>query len=109
MSGSPHDDVVNAVAFCGLADRVQLILGAGDYERGKPDPSGYLKAADLLGVLPEDCVVIEDSAVGVAAGVAAGMKVIALDRGQTVPQHFEGETWRVKDLSEIDVEKEFGA
>ena len=109
VSGSPHDDVVNAVAFCGLADRVRLILGAGDYERGKPDPSGYLKAADLLGVLPKDCVVIEDSAVGVAAGVAAGMKVIALDRGQTVPQHFEGETWRVKDLSEIDVEKEFGA
>ena len=45
----------------------------------------------------------------VAAGVAAGMKVIALDRATSIPQHFEGETWRVRDLSELDVEKEFGA
>ena len=44
---------------------------------------------------------------GNAAGVAAGMKVIALDRAALVPQTFEGETWRVKDLSEIDVRKEF--
>ena len=41
------------------------------------------------------------------AGVAAGMKVIALDRAALVPQTFKGETWRAKDLSEIDVGKEF--
>ncbi len=109
VSGSPHDDVVNAAALCCLTDRVAFVLGAEDYARGKPDPECYLKAAELLGVLPEECVVVEDSEVGVAAGVAAGMKVIALDRGLTVEQKFEGETWRVKDLSEIDVEKEFMA
>ena len=54
-----------------------------------------------------DCVVVEDSTVGVKAGVAAGMKVIALDRAALVPQTYGGETWRVKDLSEIDVGKEF--
>ena len=109
VSGSPHEDVAAAVAMCGVADSVALILGAGEYEFGKPSPSGYLKAAELLGVAPARCVVVEDSSVGVAAGVAAGMRVIALDRVREPPQRFAGETWKVKDLSEIDVEGEFGA
>lgn len=107
VSGSPHDDVVAAAKLCGIDDRLALVLGAGEYAAGKPSPSGYLKAAELLKASPADCVVVEDSTVGVAAGVAAGMKVIALDRAALVPQTYGGETWRVKDLSEIDVEKEF--
>ena len=107
VSGSPHDDVVAAARLCGIDGLISLVLGAGEYTAGKPSPSGYLKAAELLKVAPADCVVVEDSTVGVAAGVAAGMKVIALDRAVLVPQTFEGETWRVKDLSEIDVGKEF--
>ena len=66
-------------------------------------------AADLLGVAPADCVVVEDSAVGVAAGAAAGMRVIALDRANALPQDFRGQTWKVRDLSAFDIEKEFGA
>ncbi len=108
VSGSPHDDVVAAAELCGIAEATSLVLGAGDYPRGKPDPSGYLTAAERLGVKPADCVVVEDSAVGVAAGVAAGMRVIAFERN-TVPQSFKGETWRVKDFSSFDIEGEFGA
>ena len=107
VSGSPHDDVVAAAKLCGIDDCLSLVLGAGEYAAGKPSPSGFLKAAELLNVVPADCVVVEDSTVGVRAGVAAGMKVIALDRAALVPQTFKGETWRVKDLSEIDVGKEF--
>ena len=106
VSGSPHDDVVAAAKLCGIDDCLSLVLGAGEYAAGKPSPSGFLKAAELLNVVPADCVVVEDSTVGVRAGVAAGMKVIALDRAALVPQTFKGETWRVKDLSEIDVGKE---
>jgi len=108
VSGSPHDDVARAAALCGIAELTKLILGAGEYAAGKPSPSGYLRAAELLGVDPADCVVVEDSTVGVAAGVAAGMRVLALDRSTVVPQTFTGETWRVKDLSEFDFAKEFG-
>ena len=54
VSGSPRDDVARAAALCGIASGVKLILGAGDYPRGKPDPSGYLRAAELLGVAPAD-------------------------------------------------------
>ena len=107
VSGSPHDDVVATAKLCGIDDCLALALGAGDYAEGKPSPSGYLQAAELLGVEPSACVVVEDSSVGVASGVAAGMKVVALDRATLVPQQFVGETWRVKDLSELDLGKEF--
>ncbi len=107
VSGSPHDDIVNAAKACGIQDELALILGAGEYVAGKPSPSGYLRAAELLGVKPEACVVIEDSSVGVASGLAAGMKVIALDHGAALPQDFTGATWCVKSLDELDFEKEF--
>lgn len=51
---------------------------AADVSRPKPDPEPYLLAAKLLGVVPEQCVVLEDSPNGVAAGGAAGCTVIAV-------------------------------
>jgi sugar-phosphatase len=44
----------------------------------KPDPEGFLKGAAELGFEPEDCVVLEDSEVGIAAGRAAGMRVVGV-------------------------------
>lgn len=44
----------------------------------KPDPEGFLKGAADLGVAPEDCVVFEDSGAGIAAGHAAGMRVVGV-------------------------------
>ncbi|MDR6414143.1 HAD-IA family hydrolase [Pseudarthrobacter sulfonivorans] len=46
--------------------------------RGKPHPEGYLTAASLLGVEPADAVVFEDAPAGIAAGVAAGMRTVAV-------------------------------
>ncbi|WP_235013104.1 HAD-IA family hydrolase [Arthrobacter sp. SLBN-100] len=46
--------------------------------RGKPDPEGYLKAAANLGVDPVDVVVFEDAPAGIAAGVAAGIRTVAV-------------------------------
>jgi sugar-phosphatase len=46
--------------------------------RVKPDPDPYLLGARELGVSPEDCVVLEDAPAGVAAGLAAGMRVVAV-------------------------------
>ena len=53
------------------------VYGA-DISRGKPDPACFLLAADRLETSPADCVVVEDSPSGVAAGKAAGMTVIAV-------------------------------
>jgi HAD superfamily hydrolase (TIGR01509 family) len=49
-----------------------------DVQRGKPDPEPYLRAAALLGVPPDGCVVLEDSPTGIAAARAAGCPVIAV-------------------------------
>ena len=54
---------------------------AGDeVANGKPAPDMFLLAASKLGVAPEECVVIEDSPPGVAAGLAAGMTTLAVCR-----------------------------
>jgi beta-phosphoglucomutase-like phosphatase (HAD superfamily) len=51
------------------------MFSAADVARGKPAPDIFLYAASRCGAQPRDCVVIEDSPAGVAAGVAAGMTV----------------------------------
>ena len=104
VSGSPHADIVNAAKLCGIDDRLQLVLGVEDYSNGKPDPSPYLTAAAKLGVAPEECVVVEDSVVGVTSGVAAGMKVIAIKRESA---EIPGVWMAVESLSEIDVAEVF--
>jgi HAD superfamily hydrolase (TIGR01509 family) len=54
------------------------VVCGDDVLRSKPDPDPYLRAAELLGVDPADCLVIEDSPTGVAAAEAAGMVVLAV-------------------------------
>ena len=106
-SGVTVPDIEKAARMMGIERHVEFSLGAGDYPKGKPDPSSYLMAAERFGVDPASCVVTEDSEVGVAAGVAAGMRVIALDRKDGRDNDFSG-AWRiVRSLDEIDVEREF--
>lgn len=56
----------------------RVLVTAADIRKGKPDPEGYLLAAERLDVSPEACLVIEDAPAGVAAGKAAGMVVVGL-------------------------------
>jgi beta-phosphoglucomutase len=82
---------VLAVATSGPRENLALVLKAGgigefftatvngfDIAHGKPAPDCFRLAAERIGVPAGDCVVVEDAPVGVQAGVAAGMKVIAL-------------------------------
>ena len=108
VSGSPHCDVQTAAETCGIARLLAFVLGAEDYGRGKPAPDSFLKAAEMLDVDASECVVVEDSSAGVAAGRAAGMHVLGLDRNDAVPQDFTGCEWLVHDLSEMDVDAVFG-
>ena len=59
-------------------DLFDAILTSEDFERSKPDPDCYLKAAERFGVRPADCVVFEYSFNGLKSGRAAGMRVIGL-------------------------------
>jgi sugar-phosphatase len=58
--------------------RPAVLVSADSVSRGKPDPEPYLLAAQRLGVAPGRCTVFEDAPAGVAAGHAAGMRVVAL-------------------------------
>ncbi|MFI7599602.1 HAD-IA family hydrolase [Actinoplanes sp. NPDC049681] len=57
---------------------VRVLVTVEDIRAGKPDPEGYLRGAELLGVPAARCLVVEDAEVGVAAGRAAGATVAAL-------------------------------
>lgn len=67
---------------------------------GKPDPECFFTAARLLGVDPDACVVVEDSANGIAAGLAAGMRVIGV--GPHAAAHHP--TWAVDSVARIQAE-----
>lgn len=56
----------------------QVVLTADEIAQGKPDPQVFVKTAGKLGVLPADCIVIEDSFVGIEAAKRAGMKCVAV-------------------------------
>ena len=76
-SNGPHPKMDITLARTGLADRFKgRIVSRTDVAHGKPAPDVYLKAASDAGIAPERCVVIEDSATGAKAGIAAGMYTI---------------------------------
>jgi sugar-phosphatase len=56
----------------------KILVTAEDVANGKPHPEPYLKGAELMGVKPSDCLVIEDAPAGIQAARAGGMKVIGL-------------------------------
>ena len=72
-------DLRLAKARLGAAGIVAPVLVTiDDLTAGKPDPAGYLRAAELLGVPPANCLVVEDAEVGLEAGRAAGAHTAAL-------------------------------
>lgn len=69
------------LARTGIVDRFAATVAREDTDEHKPDPAPYRLAAQRLGVAPEACVVVEDTTAGIAAARAAGMRVVAVDRG----------------------------
>lgn len=77
-SSTDYENIRVALDLIRLADYFDAIISAEDVSRGKPDPQVFLLAAEKLAVLPARCVVFEDAIVGIEAGHAAGMKVVAV-------------------------------
>jgi beta-phosphoglucomutase family hydrolase len=73
VSGSRRESVVGSLTVLGLLDKFDTIVAAEDYKNGKPAPDAFLLAAERLGVAPEDCLVFEDTELGIQAATAAGM------------------------------------
>jgi HAD superfamily hydrolase (TIGR01509 family) len=73
VSGSTRDSVISSLSALRLVDKFDTIVCAGDYIKSKPDPEAFLLAASKLGVPSEDCLVFEDTEMGIQAATAAGM------------------------------------
>lgn len=84
-SSGGHAKIRRNLATTGLLDRFEdgRIFSGDDVEHGKPAPDLFLRAAAALGKDPARCAVVEDSRHGVAAGRAAGMRVLAYGGGVT--------------------------
>ncbi|MVN90330.1 HAD family hydrolase [Mucilaginibacter aquatilis] len=79
-TASNIDFILSKLPFKHLFD---VIIDGPRVSKAKPNPQIFLKAAEDLGVRPENCVVFEDSLSGVKAGNAAGMKVIGITTSHT--------------------------
>lgn len=76
---------------------------AGDMVAAKkPDPAVYLLAKDRMDLSPGQCLVVEDSAIGLRAALAAGMRCIVTKSTYTAGENFTGAREVLNDLSEID-------
>lgn len=79
------------------------IVSADAVTNGKPDPEPYRKGAELLGLSPADCLVIEDSASGAKAGRAAGCKVLATLYSHSLDSLKDAD-WIVHSLDDVQVQ-----
>lgn len=83
-----------------LAERIDLVVSGEDVARKKPYPDTYLLALSKLGIGANECVALEDSAMGLKAAVAAGVPTIVTTNANTEGEDFSSAMMVVKCLDE---------
>jgi HAD superfamily hydrolase (TIGR01509 family) len=111
IASSSNRELIDLVArLAKIDEHLKTTVSSEEAGRGKPAPDVFLATAEQLGVEPAECVVIEDSANGIRAGVAAGMPVIAVPN-RDFPPSLEALDLatvvidRVADLTNATIEK----
>ena len=87
-TSSPRDYLENILSRFDLIPRFPLRLTAESVTHGKPNPEIYLKAAEQLGVRPEQMLVLEDSETGTRAAAAAGAYIVSVPHEHTAGHDF---------------------
>ncbi|HEX8313733.1 MAG TPA: HAD family phosphatase [Flavisolibacter sp.] len=80
VSGGSRSTVTKTLGVIGVDKYLDVLVCAGETERGKPYPDPFLKAANALGAEPHECIVFEDGEPGVEAAERAGMKWVRIDK-----------------------------
>jgi HAD superfamily hydrolase (TIGR01509 family) len=102
VSSAPMENIDLALSELDLAGIFDCIVSGQDVSESKPSPQTYLLAAEKLGTTPSNCVVIEDSPLGVKAAKTAGMKCLAVTN--THHRQYLHEADRVVDsLEDVDL------
>jgi beta-phosphoglucomutase len=99
--GSSSKNAVPILHKLGLIQSFEAVADGTNIKKSKPDPEVFLLAASLLSIPPTNCLVVEDAEAGVDAGLAAGMKVLAVGSASSL----EKATFRAKDLSHITTDQ----
>ncbi|MDT8402271.1 MAG: HAD family phosphatase [Bacteroidales bacterium] len=93
------------LSIMNIRDKLSVIVTRDSVARGKPDPEIYLKVSAMLGIKPEECLVIEDSVNGIKAAVNAGMTVFAVTNDITRESVHKAEVlesqYIIDDLTEL--------
>ena len=98
-SNGPFENINFVLDETGIRKYFNVVVNATMVKEGKPAPDIFLKAAELLGKKPNECVVFEDSPTGIKAGVAAHIKVIGVS--STHEEHeLVGTEFIVKDFTD---------
>jgi len=101
--GSSSKNTPFILGQIGLAGYFDAVSDGNNITRSKPDPEVFVKAAEMLGIAPERCLVVEDAVSGAEAGHAGGMKVACLGDAAT---HGAGD-WNMEGIRELlDIVKE---
>ncbi|MEE2808505.1 MAG: HAD family phosphatase [Verrucomicrobiota bacterium] len=103
-SSTPIANIEAVMKIIELSDYFDAITAAEDVSNGKPSPEVFLKAAEKIKVDPKRCVVFEDAHVGIEAGRAANMHVIAVATTHPIESLSNAHTV-TENLKDIDAEK----
>jgi len=85
-SAAPRENIETVLEVLSATHIFDAIVSGEDVHRGKPDPEVYLRAADRVGVVPDQCIVVEDAVAGIEGARAAGMRSIGVSHnGKHLP------------------------
>lgn len=103
VSGSHRQEILWALKKLGIFAHFQVILGAEDYPKSKPEPDGYLKAFELFQASPRSSLIFEDSQAGIASARRAGAWVVAITGTNHFRQNTKEAHHEIPDLSCVTI------
>ena len=95
--GSSSKNTKKILEKLGLKDYFDAVSDGTNITRSKPDPEVFLKAAQMLGVEPEDAIVVEDALSGIEAALGGVFKCVGIGEAATHPQV----TYSIRDMTEL--------
>ncbi|RQM76734.1 beta-phosphoglucomutase family hydrolase [Aeromonas jandaei] len=85
-TGSPHNQAESILKSTGLDAYISVVVSTDDVINHKPHPDTFLQVAEQLGANPANCLVFEDTQIGLEAGKAAGMDTMLVLEGEWHPR-----------------------
>lgn len=103
-SSSPRQFIEGVLSKFNIRDAFSVVVSGEEVHNGKPAPDVYIEVAKIIGISPDECVVIEDSRNGVMAAKRAGMKCIGYQNANSGKQDLSFSDYIVGSITEINLD-----